>query len=140
LSEKTTYSRFLEEFNKNTVTDRLDYCYALLEALRTINIMRVDPDVDPERIDAAIETLRDLFPDSKRDEQFKKDVEDSFDLITVDTRTEADMWCGVMTGKPRMKTFKQINHSKLLHACVNLIDRMDLGLKTENKGFVGRRE
>jgi hypothetical protein len=130
----------MKEFERNTTSDRVDYPYLILQALQIINVMRTTENYDPSRVEEAITTLADMIPDSKRDDLFRKDVEAAVISEIEDRRPE---WCTHKIG-PRTPENQivvvSVDHSKLLHALVNLVDRMELGLRTENKGWVGKRE
>lgn len=135
--KKTAYERFLSEFNKATVSDRMDMPFILTQALGIINLLRIDPDYDPERVDAAVDGMEALIADEVRDPQFTKELEAAYDEVKFDPRHE---WCGRKVGPPRTEIKKVPNHSKQLHAIVNLMHRLGMGLKSENKGFVGHTE
>lgn len=136
---KTAYQRFLEDFNKNTTTDRIDYPFLILEALRMINLMRTAENYDSSRVDSAIVTLCDMIPDEVRDSTFMNAVEEAKYIEVEDCRI---LWWTERIGPKTVENQREIvriDHSKLLHAIVGLVHRMELGLKTEKKGFVGSR-
>lgn len=139
-SKKTAYEKFREAFEKNTVTDRIDQPYLLLQQIQLINMMRADSNIEAERVDQAIQSLCDMIADDVRDKQFNEDLEQAYDEVITDMR---NLFCGVRVGaKTPMNQRKEkiMNHSKQFHAIVNLNQRLGLGLKTENKGFVGKIE
>jgi len=135
--KKTAYERFLEEFNKNSVVDRMNMVFIITQGLGIIDLLKIAPDYDRERVNEAINGVTNKIADEVRDEQFIKDLENAYDEVDFDPRP---IFMNKRVGNKPMEKRKIINYDKKEHAITNLIHRLGMGLKTENKGFVGKTE
>jgi hypothetical protein len=90
----------------------------------------------------AAKNLRSLIPEGKEDDQFKKDLEEAKIVTKKDIRPMVAGNIRLSEEKCKelgIKIFEDVegfDAEKLKRACINQIDRLNLGLRTEERTII----
>ena len=116
-----------------TIGDKINWPFILATAIMKFqeSIVKEEGFQSEQEVREAALVVRNLIPKVWVDEQFEKDMKEAVIIEEIDSR---NINCGVRVGNlkdhPPIKVEK-INPYRLVHACVNVIERRGLISKKE---------
>lgn len=131
---------FKDLFSNATLTmkDRIPTNILLLYTILSINKSIRDIQFTDAELREAILSLIAMIPDGMRDDQFKQEMDESTQKISMDIRPEN---CGVKAsieiceqlGIPHTQIYEQQDYFAMYHAVFNLLMRQHMLLRTQDK-------
>jgi hypothetical protein len=119
-----------------TIRDRINFPFLLAEQVTTFQKAILNKDFSRKEVEEAIKGFKNLLPTRWEDDDFKKDIKEAVNKVTIDIRPT---FAGVSMSErmckakkiPMTEDIELMDYFKVLKSCINLLDRRGMLSKRE---------